>query len=383
MKHTLLLIPFLLIALVGCKSTQKAYESGDYERAVFNSIERLRKSPDNKKSRETLKDAYPSLVDYFKQQIDQKARSANPLRWESVADDYALLNRVYNEIQRSPSAKKLLTNAVSFQAEYNESLLKAADARYALGNQGLVAGRNGDRVAAKQAFYHFQKVLELRPGYRDSQSLMNEAQDLATLYVQIEPIPMHSRTLGLTNEFFQNQLVEYMRTNQFSPFIRFFAPNENIANSRQPDQILVMQFDEFVVGQAYVKETVLQRVKENVEVGTVKVNEDSTAKVYGTVKAEMHQFYKQITSGGLLDVRIIDKRTNAVLSQNKFPGTFEYYDYWGFFNGDNRALLDEDKRYINKRQPNPDPSPQTLFIEFTKPIYSQVTNFVGAYYRNM
>ncbi|MEL6652971.1 MAG: hypothetical protein AAFQ87_19385, partial [Bacteroidota bacterium] len=109
---------------------------------------------------------------------------------------------------------------------------------------------------------------------------------------------------------------------------------------------------------------------------------DSTVNAYGTVKAEVHHFQKQITSTGLLDMKIIDIRTGRVVSQRKFPGTFVWYDYWGFFNGDERALEKADDRFLRKNREIPAPPPQDLFIEFTRPIFSQVTDYVSNFYRN-
>ncbi|MDX1909270.1 MAG: hypothetical protein SF053_19690 [Bacteroidia bacterium] len=382
MKRVLPFSLILLVVLSACTGTKKYYEQGDYETAVFNSIERLRKTPDNKKSRETLKLAYPSMVEYLTDKISKAKLSADPLRWEQVVADYALLNRAYDEIQRSPGARQVVSDARSYQSEYNEATLKAAESRYALGLQRLAQGEQGDRESAKLAFEHFRKALEFRPNFRDAESKMLQSQDLATLYIQIEPIPMHSRTLQLSNEFFENQMTEYIRSVQFSPFVRFYTAKEAGQRTREPDQIIRMVFDDFVVGQAYVKETIAQRVQDSVIVGTVNIGEDSVVNVYGTVKAEVHQFQKEITSGGLLDFRIIDARTGTLLSQRKFPGTFVWTDRWGYFNGDERALTQDDKRFTTKRRESPNPLPQDLFIEFTKPIYSQVTGFVGEYYRN-
>ena len=83
-----------------------------------------------------------------------------------------------------------------FGSQYNDALLKAAEARYTMGLDDIKSGRRGDREHAKSAYYHFEKVNELKNGYRDSEHLVEEARDLATLFVAIEPIPMHSRTLG-------------------------------------------------------------------------------------------------------------------------------------------------------------------------------------------
>ncbi|MEL6589837.1 MAG: hypothetical protein AAFQ68_07155 [Bacteroidota bacterium] len=379
------ILPFVMLALIGlsaCKSTKRAYQKGDYETAIFNSIERLRKIPNNKKARQTLSQAYPDFLTYMQDNIDQAKISGDQLRWEEVAGYYNLLNRVYDDIQRSPAAKEVIRNPKRFTSEYREATQKAAEVRYFLGKQGLEQGRSGQREAAKDAYFHFGKALEWQPGYRDAENLMLEAQDLATLYVQIEPIPMHSRTLALSNEFFENQIAEYIASTTFNPFIRFFMPSQVASMGRNADQLVRMQFDDFVVGQAYVKETVVNRQRDSVVVGKVNITPDSTVNAYGTVKAEVHHFQKQITSTGLLDMKIIDIRTGRVVSQRKFPGTFVWYDYWGFFNGDERALEKADDRYLRKNREIPAPPPQDLFIEFTRPIFSQVTDYVSNFYRN-
>ena len=380
-------LPFLLALMMlplleSCKSTQRAYEKGDYETAVLNSIERLRRAPDNKKSRHTLRVAYPTLVSYLQEQITLAKQGSNPYKWEEIMGHYAVLNRVYDEIRTSPAAMEVISQPQQFIGDYEIARSKAADARYALGSQRIALARNGDRAAAREAYEHFGKTIELRPGYKDAESLQLEALDLATVYVQIERIPMHSRSLALSNEFFENQLAEEFVRGQMSPFIRFYFPGEQGIARRRPDQILRMRFDDFVVGQAYVKETVLQRKRDSVVTGTVKITEDSSAYVYGTVEAEMHRFQKVITSSGLMDLQIVDARSGAILTQQKFPGTYEWFDRWGFFNGDKRALEEEDQQFLTKKRESPNPPPQQLFIEFTRPIFSQATGFVRNYYRN-
>lgn len=371
----------LFAVLSGCKATKKAYERGDYETAVFNSIDKLGRSPNNKKARTTLAHAYPDMVDFYQDRINSAKQSTDPYRWEKVVDYYRTLDRAYTQLIRIPAARNIISNPRSVQSELNEATLKAAEARYALGMQDLEAGRNGDRERAKEAYSHFEKAMSYRDGYRDSEGKMLEAQDLATIYVQIQPIPMHSRTLELSNEFFENQLTEYIRSAPFSPFVRFFSAKESSARQRDPDQIIQMIFDDFVVGQSFVKETVYKRQKDSVVVGEVEVAPDSVVNAYGTVKAEVHQFRKEISSSGLLDFRIIDTRSGAVLSQRKFPGTFVWANRWGFYNGDERALEADDRECLRNKREIPNPPPQDLFIEFTKPIFSQVTGFVSEYYR--
>jgi hypothetical protein len=106
-----------------------------------------------------------------------------------------------------------------------------------------------------------------------------------------------------------------------------------------------------------------------------------TRKVYGQAKATLHVFTRTVESKGLLDFRIIDGYTNRVITQEKLPGAFIWQSQWGYFNGDERAL-DKQHFQIIRNKDVPPPPPQDLFIEFTKPIYQQVTSKLRTFYRN-
>ncbi|MEZ4851959.1 MAG: hypothetical protein R3B93_25825 [Bacteroidia bacterium] len=382
MRYVFPILLSVLFVLSACKATKKAYERGDYETAIFNSIDRLQKSPNNKKARTTLAQAYPSMVDYYKDRIEDLKLSGDTYKWEKINDYYTTLNRAYAEISRVPAATRVVPNPQNFRTEQSDAEYKAAEVRYALGMKDLEKGRDGYREAAKSAYLHFKKADDYRRNFKDVRNLMEESMELAILVVVIEPIPMHSRTLALSNEFFENQMVEFIKNTQLSPFVRFVSPKDTRMMDREPDHVIQMVFDDFVVGQAYVKETVYNREKDSVIVGEVKVGEDSTANVYGTVKAEVHQFKKEITSSGLLDFRILNARSGSVVTQQKFPGTFIWLDKWGFYNGDDRALESEDKEFMRRKRESPNPPPQDLFIEFTKPIFDQVTSFVRNHYKD-
>jgi hypothetical protein len=141
------------------------------------------------------------------------------------------------------------------------------------------------------------------------------------------------------------------------------------------DHLLSLSFDDFVVGQTYVKERI-QDVKRD----SVKLGETAQKRpVYGTVKARVTTFEKTISSSGLLDFRIRDFNNGRIISQEKMPGTFVWRDVWGTFNGDERALTEEERRICRRREIMP-PPPQDLFIEFTKPIYSQLTTKIRGFY---
>lgn len=383
MRKTSLLFLFSLLLLGACNSGKKALQKGDYEEAVRTAVNRLRQSPNNKKARQVLNDAYDALVDYNLDRIRNLAFSSDPYRWDETVDLYAQLNDIYDEIKRSPAASDVIRSPRLFQREYEEALGKAAAARYALGAEVLPAARAGNREAAKAAFNHFIAADHYQPGYRDAAALAEEARSLAMVRVQIEPIPMPARTLDISNEFFYNKIVEYVRNNTFSPFVEFYTAAEAESARLEPDQRVMLAFDEFVIGQAYIRETVEERSRDSVVVGQVDLVESGEKvkkDVYGTVKAEVHIFRKEINSNGVLDCQVVDMRAGAVLSQQKFPGSFSWFDFWGFYNGDERALTREDKdRLRNQREVMP-PPPQDLFVSFTQPIFRDVTGFLKQFY---
>lgn len=384
-RLSLLLLIGLSIGALACSSGKKALERGDYEAAVLSAVERLRKSPNNNKARETLADAYPRLVAYNKDRVRQALNSSDPLRWEDVLEFYRQLNAVYDEIRRSPAAMQVVGNPQLFAAEYEQALGNAAEAHYKLGASLMAAARGGDREAAKDAFWHFDRADELQPGRRDAAGLAEEARSLAMLLVVVEPIPLPSRMLEVSSEFFYNQLMTYLEQQQPSPFVGFVSVDEVRTRGIQPDQRIQLVFDDYVVGQAYIKETVRDRRRDSVVIGQTTVIEDGKEvkkDVYGTVKAEMHQFQKQIDSRGLLDCQIIGLADRAVLGQEKFPGSFTWIDYWGYYRGDERALIEEDHRFLRNSREVPPPPPQDLFIEFTKPIFQDLTRFLSSFYQN-
>jgi hypothetical protein len=106
-----------------------------------------------------------------------------------------------------------------------------------------------------------------------------------------------------------------------------------------------------------------------------------TTKVYGKVKATVRHFRKTITSRGVLNFRIVDAKTKAVISEERMPSESAWVSEWIIYNGDSRALSEEQIRLAQQRE-LPQPSNQDLFAEFTKPLFDQITTKLTAFYKN-
>jgi hypothetical protein len=235
------------------------------------------------------------------------------------------------------------------------------------------------RSSWKNAYFNFEEADCFVPGFKDAGARMQAAYLNATWKVIVEPIPVPN-AFQLTSDFFRNQVIEFLRNERPNEFVEYYTPESaEKAGIKKPDQVLRMSFDHFVIGQTYDKETILDLSRDSVETGTVKLPDGTVQKVYGTVKAKLRIFRRELISNGLLDVSVIDFPLNQVASERKFPGQFVWSTEWATFNGDERALSKEQLALCN-RVPVPVPGPQNLFIEFTKPVFAQVSPYLQSFF---
>ena len=377
MKRFFLFCFVMLVA--ACTSCKRALQKGDYEEAIIKSINRLRSSPKNDKARETLREGYPLTLEYHLNRISNLRNSNEPFKYEGILASYETLTRLHNEIQRCPACREEVANSRGYLSEISDTKQLAANDRY---NAGIAAfDRDNTRESAKEAYFHFLRASELVPNYKDVAQRMQQAKFEATLKVVFQQIPVHSRTYGLSNEFIQNKINQFVSSEKMNEFVRFYTPGEaQKVGLKDPDHIVVMQFDDFVVGQVYMKENSEEVSRDSVVVGQVKT-ESGNKNVYGTVKAKFISFQKTVSSRGLMDLQVMDAHTKRVLFQEKMPGEFVWRSEWASYKGDERALTDKQMKLTQLREAVP-PAPQDLFIEFCKPIYTQATTTLRRYYQN-
>lgn len=374
------LLPFVaaMVVLASCSSGKKAYERGDYYEAVMKAVARLRQKPDHSKSQETLKNAYPLAVEFFETQADNEIASNSEFKWKNAIQAYTQINNMFEQIKQCPGCLKVIRSPKSYYEKIGPLKEKAAEESY---NAGITALMKGNRSDAKKAYYNFVDANSFVPNYKDVLEYIEKAKFEATLKVIVEPIPVPAR-YNLSGTFFQDKIEEYLR-HQYPDegFIKFYTPQEAQArNLAQADQILRIRFDDFSVGNTTVREKKETVTKDSVIVGEAQV-EGKKIPVYNTVKAEFTTYQKIVSSSGLLSMVVLDARTEGVLTHKKFDGKYDWVNTWGRFNGDERALTNEQLALCKQKESMP-PEPQDLFLEFTKPIYDQLIPAIRGFYQN-
>ncbi|HEY0654852.1 MAG TPA: hypothetical protein VGD65_17060 [Chryseosolibacter sp.] len=365
----------LIALLASCSSGKKAFERGDYYDAVTKSITRLRQKPDHSKSAETLRSAYPLALEFYETQANNEIASNSPFKWKNAIQSYNTINSMYEQIRQCPGCMKVIKSPKNYYAELGPLKEKAAEESYNAGINDLMKGTRAD---AKRAYFNFADAQAFVPGYKDVLEYLDKSKFEATVKVYLEQIPVPAR-YNLSGGFFQDKVEEYVHSNyREEGFVKFFTP-EAAKNVNYPmDQIMRIQFDDFSVGNISLKEKEETVTKDSVRVGETKI-EGKTVPVYNTVKAKLTTYRKEVKSTGLVSMLILDAKTNGVLTHKKFEGDYVWVNTWARFNGDERALTDAQLNQCKQKEMQP-PQNQDLFLEFTKPIFNQLTPAIKSFY---
>jgi hypothetical protein len=365
---------FLLIVLVSCSTGKKALQKGDYFSAVLKAIDRLKSAPENKNANKVLKDGYPMTIEWAQEEMDLILTSNNKFKWEQAVGLMNQVNQLSNEIRSTPAARKIISDPKTYTSELNMASEKAAEERY---NAGLAEMNINTRQSARIAYDHFSIADQYVNNYKNSRELMATAKEIATLRVVVQAIPVNTQRYRLSSEFFYNQVFEYLN-NQFRPsgFVNFYSPNQaEKERLNNPDFIVDMEFFDFSVGNLSRTE------KEETVENSVKIESRDTTKVqYKTYTAKLKTFTDKVYSGGTLRMQIIDRANDKLIMDELVPGSFTWVNDYAMFVGDKEAL-NNNQFELTKRKAVPLPPEQDLFIEFTKPIYNQVTQNLNRFFR--
>lgn len=371
----------MLVWMMSCNSSKKLLEQGNYYQSVMSAVDRLQKSPNNKKSQEALRKAYPLAVQDFLNEITKAKSNAVHMPWTNIADSYQALNNMYEAINASPKAREIIRSPKEYYRQYADVKEKAAAEQYSAGERAL---KKGTREDAKEAYFHFLNAHDFQPGYKDVDRKLREAKEVATLKVVVEAVPVPSRYFKVSADFFYDQVDKHLRNIMGrNEFVAFYSEQDaRRIKLTRPDQVLTLQFEDFAVGQskAFQKEETVTR--DSVKVGEVKMENGRKKPVMGTVSAKLITRRLEILSGGILSMTINDGYNKTRVYRDEMPGEFLWFAEWATYKGDERALTDEQLALCKRIEMTP-PLPQDLFVEFTKPIYSQLTDKLNRYYQNM
>ena len=344
----------LLLLLISCnsvKNTQKALYSGDYDKAIYTSIHKLKKN----KTKEKNQPYVTTLVNAFKKVKERDEDRILFLKKENSTKSLATIYSLYQQLKnRQERIKPLLPlinpetgkEAVFIMRNYDNDILAAKEKYTAhLYNKALTIYNSGqqNKYNYRTAYKDLLHLDRVSPNYRDVRSLINEAHNRGTDYVAVS---VRNQTRQIIPRRLEEELLA-MDTYGLDNLWTVYHSQRN--NQIKYDYNLELNLAQINISPERIREKEIIREKRVKDGYTYKVNSQgkyirdeagNRIKIHKfiNVSCRVIQFTQFKSSHVIGVVQFIDNYSNRVL--NKFPIESEFVFEHAFARsrGDRRAL---------------------------------------------
>ncbi|TDQ25480.1 hypothetical protein DFQ07_1902 [Tenacibaculum caenipelagi] len=365
MRKTTLLLIFSILVLASCssvKTTEKAINSGNYEKAISLSIENLAKNKAKEKNQPyviMLQEAFAKATDRDLARISFLEKEQNPANFEAV---YNLYRQLHNRQERIKPLLPLRIFSSGREAKfklvnYENNIIEAKEnyANYLYEN-GVALLNDGDRdkINYRRAFDELRHLDNISPNYKDTRELLDEAHARGTDFV-------HLSVRNRTNQIIPRRLERDLLA------IDTYGLNDlwTVYHSKKDRNIrydfdLELDFREIEVSPEQVREKEIikeKRIKDGFKYllddngNYVKDSLGNKIKVdkYRTIRCKFYQFTQFKSSRVTGVVKYIDNRTKQLLQKFPIESEFVFEHVYADYDGDKRALDNSLLGLLNER----------------------------------
>ena len=321
-----------------CSSGLQQLKKGNFDEAIFTSVNRLQQKSNNRKSLEVLREAYPLAIDDHKRTIRVFENSQEPFRWEKALAKYQALNRIYDVISHSSVSMREVGVPQNYAREAETARQLAADDRYQAGELALAHKEN--RLAAKDAMGQFERVNQLIPNYKNANRKAEEAFQYAVHRVMIKPVYDVYRLHD--HEYFDLQKAfddEFFRSKISNQFVRYYTTAEARRDTLPQNDLVKFAFLDLYSPQRDIT-TSIEHFTREIKVGTKKINDSTKVDVFEKVCAKITTYNKSVVVRGTMQMRVFDFKTNALLNEETDDERYCWTDSWQVFEGNPKALAE-------------------------------------------
>ncbi|NVK09762.1 MAG: hypothetical protein HWD89_11980 [Tenacibaculum sp.] len=359
MRKTTLLLILSVLVLTSCssvKTTEKALNSGNYDKAISLSIEKLAKNKAKEKNQPhvlMLQEAFRKATDRDLDRISFLEKEQNPENFETI---YTLYQRLKNRQERIKPLLPLRIlssgrNAKFKLVNYTDRILTAKE-NYAgyLYENGVALLNEGDRnkINYRRAFDELRHLDKISPNYRDTRNLIEEAHAKGIDYVHVS---VRNRTEQIIPRRLERDLLAIDTYGLNDLWTQYHAKRDR--NIRY-DFDLELDFRDIIISpeQVHEKEVIKERrIKDGFKYlrdnngNYVKDSLGNKIKVdkFKRVRCKFYQFTQFKSSKVTGVVKYIDNRTNQLLQRFPIQSEFVFEHIYADYDGDRRAL---DKSFI-------------------------------------
>ena len=348
-KHMKTYIPFSLLFILifsSCVNSHKLIQNEKYEEAMALSLRRLAKGKVNSREIDALDISFSMIILKDKEEINALKNSGDPSVWPAI---YTKALNIDDRQSRLEPVLRRLTNAgiestielYPAKALVKEAREKSAIFFYAKAQQYIITARNGDRQAARKAYYALERCRTYIEDFKDASSLSNEMYDLGTTHILVNPIPDKRDALfheDLFAEVFANVAFPQRFDWQMIHLFRAAAPRVHFRA-------------DFTLGDFYVSPNGLSSSccsrSEDIKVGEreVKVWSEKDScyiteieDIIETVSATVTDYEQYKRANLNVYFQMVEEQSSTIMRQEILEGRTSWSNDYSEFSGDARAL---------------------------------------------
>ena len=372
MKNPSYLLLLLIIVVFACKSTKKLFDGGQYDRAFYSALEDLKKRPDNATAASILPQAYNEAVNGYMNSLQAaKSGTVTSQKLDIIYRDYSALQRMYNAVAATPASFPHI-NATNYNIKLSEAAENAAQDRY---TRSLDLLNYGDKISAQRAYEGFKTVQTYVPGYKDVESLMVRAYDMAIINVVVDKFDQRFEYYNINGAYFQNDITITLNNIGRSHYYKFYGVNDPRSMELRVDQYMDINVYDIWFGQL-ASNSYSYAVSKDI---SEKDDKDPKVTKTVTVTANVNVTRRIIDSRAMMDYRITDAATRRMIAFDRVASQYTWEKLTGNYTGDSRALSDKDWDIIRGNYNN-QPNNDELYRELTRRMMSQFNDRIRVIY---
>ena len=378
-------ITFTIVAMfiVGCASSLKQLQRGNYDEAIKKAVKNLRVDPTDQEQIEVLDKAYLLANQQDHDRIKFLKEEGNPYNWDEIFERYSNLKdrqALVGTVLPLQLGDQLIDyEYFDYDTEIIQAKRNAADYFWNHANELM---DKGDKESFRQAYYEFKKAKEYAGNINNINQLIEEShwKGISRVLVSLE----NKTQLKLPDQF-KNDLMTFGVTDFNSEWVEFHTnrPNNNIyfdyftvvnlkkieVSPEQAPQKDSMESKEIEDGWEYILDDNGNVVKDS-EGNDIKIPKKRTI---SCTLIETHQFKAAKLEG---EIDLIQNDPRKVVKQVPIgaESIFEHISARAI--GDENALSDESKELL-KNSAVPFPHDLDLIIDSMETLKTSIRQGLG------
>ena len=366
---------FLLAALLFLNAcSRNAYKSEQKDLGML--IKRLTKKGSDDKVLADIRSIYDPALQRAQQNISNFRYDAPPQKWDKIIGEMQNMQRMYEIINTNMYAVRMI-KPVNFYKNIVEAKDSAASDYYNYANSFFE--REG-RTNSRQAYEAYGNALNYAPNYKDANQKMQEAFNRSIIYVLVNQIQYDGfgfnnnnwnwNTYNNRDQMLQSQLIRDLggRTNRNTPAY-FFNEWDLRRENRGPDMVVDLVWRNMRFDQPRDRIRNYNRSKQ-IETGRDTANKP----IYQTVTATVFVTERYLEANADMNIIFTDAVNRSQVDWQTIPASFRESIEFATYNGDRRALDENDWRLINRSQNQPLPNRDEVFERMMRNVYNDMLN---------